>query len=115
MTTYREVTARDLTPGDAILHKYHDASGTYREEDVPVVAVKVFTRKVRITWVGGWGQVTVPASQVYGVRDETEYDDYGVRTHDSAGRSLYPARYPDKPQPVRGDHAGYRARNWLPC
>jgi hypothetical protein len=68
-TTYREVEARNLQPGDAILHRYYDATGTYRETDVPVRAARVFTRKVRITWGGSWGTDSVPATKIFGVKE----------------------------------------------
>jgi hypothetical protein len=65
---YAEVEARDLKPGDAVLHKYYDHEGAYQETDVPVAAVRVFTRKVRLTFGGGWGTSTVPVTKVFGVK-----------------------------------------------
>lgn len=65
---YTEVQARDLKPGDKLLTRYYDHEGAYRETDVPVVAVRVFTRKVRLSYGGGRGTATVPATKVFGVK-----------------------------------------------
>jgi hypothetical protein len=65
---YAEVEAKDLKPGDELLNQYYDHEGAYRETDVPVVAVRVFTRKVRLAYGGGWGTDTVPATKVFGVK-----------------------------------------------
>lgn len=65
---YTEVQARDLKPGDELLNQYYDHEGAYKEADVPVVAVRVFTRKVRLAYGGGWGTATVPATRVFGVK-----------------------------------------------
>jgi hypothetical protein len=65
---YAEVEARDLKPGDELLCQYYDHEGKYQETDVPVVAVRVFTRKVRLTYGGGRGTDSVPATKVFGVK-----------------------------------------------
>jgi hypothetical protein len=65
---YAEVEAKDLKPGNELLCQYYDHTGAYREADVTVVAVRVFTRKVRLTYGGGWGADTVPATKVFGVK-----------------------------------------------
>ena len=66
MTTYRAVEAKDIQPGDELLVEYFDAGGMAAADHTPVSAVKVFTRKVRITC--DWGTYTYPATKILTVK-----------------------------------------------
>lgn len=66
---HRAVEAKDIKPGDELMTEYHDVDGMLQHQDDTVTAVKVFARKVRITVEGFDRVLSVPTTQVFGVKE----------------------------------------------
>jgi len=87
VNTYRPVEARDLRPGDLVLVKYYDHTGTWTEVDVPVetVTTRRYGRGSRIivTWGKGWGEGSYPPGKIFGVTTRpvalTRWEGYVLR------------------------------------
>lgn len=65
-TGYTEKQAKDLKVGDELLTRYYDSTGAYQERDDKVLGVKVYTRRVRLTF--HWGTYSYPATRTFGVK-----------------------------------------------